>query len=82
MKKIVYMITWCIAVTAGASAQIPFQPYQVNENLEKGVNVYAADVNMDGHIDLVTGSNISWYRNDSSGNFVYKLVDPDPLLIR
>lgn len=55
-----------------------FTPHIVTSSLQDAKSVFAADVNNDGNMDLLTASNgdneINWFENDGTGNFTQQNI--------
>jgi hypothetical protein len=82
MKKIIPLIFVMLTFTVTALyAQVQFVQHQVTNTATNVEEMYAADIDGDGDIDVLSAKpiadEVSWYRNDGNQNFTAIVISTE-----
>ena len=83
MPKYVLLNLIILSLITNISSQIQFAPHTITGGCVGPRSVYAADVDGDGDMDVLSASQddnkIAWYENDGSQNFTDHTITNDAL---
>jgi len=81
MKLYSVLLTIVFCLTTNIFSQVQFTPHTITTDVDGAESVYAADVDGDGDIDVLSASfrddKIAWYENDGNQNFTSHTITTD-----
>ena len=73
-----YILPVVLLISCTIFSQVQFSPHTITFDAPNSEEMYAADVDGDGDLDLLialfVGNEVRWYENDGYGNFIEHLI--------